>query len=984
MTKLISFLLMMLVAFSATAQQKQTHNRGLTKPAAARQATGQQHFMGVSPAATLAFPLHTPDSLKCGALFYRTTDTSLYQYNCLTNKWNKLQKLIPAKKPINQPAAAKARLSSRSAPVGIQSSIAAVGTDKGLIMDEGGLKVSADEANLYTTGRNGIAFTGAAGDTLLRLSNQSTGADQPYSTLNTRLQLKQLYDINTFGSNYNLLARLNNAGGADSGAVSSVPVSAFAPSASTYTKAQVDSVAATRQSEVVINVDDYLPAAYVDSVTDVTVNINAALADCNGCILMFGKHNYIISGPLNVTHGVKIIGHGGLAPYTGTGGTSPSGVYAGGNSVIIQTSPTANAFNIAHDGFEVDGITIKNAASGIPTAGAGLYIANGNSTRIYNTFISGFYMNIQAVSFTESTIANCQFANPIVYSLNIGGVIDDEGDNNITGNWFNGPINGTAIDIHCEHPGGLRINNNKFHIAVGTNQYAAGCIQILDKANTSDLLIEGNSIEAYNTFGIQFLQDSTTRSFSNIIIKGNQMSRGALGGALHDIDIESLTPGNVSRVVISGNTLTNGGSVSSVYLSNVSKYTVNGNVFNNPANRTQFVNCTLGNFQFSGDITSDDGLFKYNSSTSQLSMGTGSTIGIGNYGVIGTTGGTTNIPALMGYNGGSLVNQLAVSPTVGALYMDYAGALAGGRLYIRNTTSAAGIVAQFNNAGWLSLGSGSPGALFNLNAGVTTAAPSTSMGLFLRTSPATATDTTTAAGATVSAINMNSFGAGTYTPVKATAAAPITVTNLRNVTIYAPITGANVTATNKYSLDLEGATARIATLTPSQLVSTTADRALTTTTALPSGTTATTQAAGTNNTTVATMAALQTAVSSSGLASNAPVVLATVTGINTKTTGATALYTVPAGKTLIVTGVYLKCTAATAITTGAQVDIGVAAGSVYANTNIAMTTATQLYQFPVGGLMTPPTTGQVLNLNINAAATGTSQTVTAVLVGYLL
>lgn len=145
-----------------------------------------------------------------------------------------------------------------------------------------------------------------------------------------------------------------------------------------------------------------------------------------------------------------------------------------------------------------------------------------------------------------------------------------------------------------------------------------------------------------------------------------------------------------------------------------------------------------------------------------------------------------------------------------------------------------------------------------------------------------------------------------------------------------------------------------------------------------------TAAVGDNTTQIATDAFVQSAVSSANLASNVPAVLATITGINTKNTGSTALYTVPTGKTLIVTGVYVKCTAATAISAGPMADIGVAAGSVYTNSNNSVTTATQAYVYPTGGTMTPATAGQVVNYTVNTAATGTSQTVSVSIVGFLL
>lgn len=117
---------------------------------------------------------------------------------------------------------------------------------------------------------------------------------------------------------------------------------------------------------------------------------------------------------------------------------------------------------------------------------------------------------------------------------------------------------------------------------------------------------------------------------------------------------------------------------------------------------------------------------------------------------------------------------------------------------------------------------------------------------------------------------------------------------------------------------------------------------------------------------------------------NTPQVLATITGINAKATGTTALYTVPTGKTLIVTGVYVLTTAATAITIGPSADVGVTAGDIYANTAMtALTTTGKVFQYVTGGVYSSSAATNVVNFNINTGATGTSQTLTVNLVGYL-
>lgn len=136
----------------------------------------------------------------------------------------------------------------------------------------------------------------------------------------------------------------------------------------------------------------------------------------------------------------------------------------------------------------------------------------------------------------------------------------------------------------------------------------------------------------------------------------------------------------------------------------------------------------------------------------------------------------------------------------------------------------------------------------------------------------------------------------------------------------------------------------------------------------------TTAAAGDNSTQVATTAYVDRNLST----------LAIVSTINAKNTGTTALYTVPTGKTAIITSTYIRCTAATAITVGPSVDIGVTAGDIYPNTALTtLNAANKQFGFFSTGIAQSPTAGQTVNLNINTAATGTSMTIEVIMLGIL-
>lgn len=116
--------------------------------------------------------------------------------------------------------------------------------------------------------------------------------------------------------------------------------------------------------------------------------------------------------------------------------------------------------------------------------------------------------------------------------------------------------------------------------------------------------------------------------------------------------------------------------------------------------------------------------------------------------------------------------------------------------------------------------------------------------------------------------------------------------------------------------------------------------------------------------------------------------LATVTGINAKSVAATNLYTVPSGKTAILTSATVRCTAASAITAGPTASIGVVSSSfadIYASATMsALTTTSSAFGYTSTGMFGQAATTTVIKFNLTNAATGTSQTVAVDIMGYLV
>lgn len=116
-----------------------------------------------------------------------------------------------------------------------------------------------------------------------------------------------------------------------------------------------------------------------------------------------------------------------------------------------------------------------------------------------------------------------------------------------------------------------------------------------------------------------------------------------------------------------------------------------------------------------------------------------------------------------------------------------------------------------------------------------------------------------------------------------------------------------------------------------------------------------------------------------------PYRLATVTGINAKSTGPTTLLSVPASVDIVVLKVVLRCTAASGITDPAEGGVGVAAGydDIYESQPFyGLESADVAYVFPNSGVGVVVSGGSDVVFEIDTAAQGTSQTLAADLIGY--
>lgn len=119
-------------------------------------------------------------------------------------------------------------------------------------------------------------------------------------------------------------------------------------------------------------------------------------------------------------------------------------------------------------------------------------------------------------------------------------------------------------------------------------------------------------------------------------------------------------------------------------------------------------------------------------------------------------------------------------------------------------------------------------------------------------------------------------------------------------------------------------------------------------------------------------------------------VLSTTSNIDLKTAAATNLYTVPAGKTLIVTEIVLRVTAASGFAAGCTLSIGKSAAytewlAATAMTGLSAIGNYRLLSNSAAGLVYNVfAAGDVIALNVTIGATATTLTATAELQGYLI
>ena len=115
--------------------------------------------------------------------------------------------------------------------------------------------------------------------------------------------------------------------------------------------------------------------------------------------------------------------------------------------------------------------------------------------------------------------------------------------------------------------------------------------------------------------------------------------------------------------------------------------------------------------------------------------------------------------------------------------------------------------------------------------------------------------------------------------------------------------------------------------------------------------------------------------------------LSTTTGIDAKTTGTTNLFTVPTGRSCVVTRAVVRVTVADTVTVVPAMGIGIAAGEddIFTSTTLTgVTVTTDLFHFSATAKTKVGAATEVIKLGIDTGATATTMTIAVDLYGYLV
>lgn len=220
--------------------------------------------------------------------------------------------------------------------------------------------------------------------------------------------------------------------------------------------------------------------------------------------------------------------------------------YGSSMSSIKITTNDKNAIVISIPYVILENLNIEDT-TGASTA-IGVKFITGQFSRVVNCLFAEFHKNMTIEGGSNFNVRDSTFYDPLSVSLEVSNTNNpDQGDYTISECTFiTGKYEG-ANSINQYSGGGLRIKNNKFNTN-GAHK-ALKHINVDITGSTSDLLIQGNSIEHYYENAISIKKQSGS-IFSQINISGNQIASYEYNT---DEDV-TILPSGIVRVSVTNNT----------------------------------------------------------------------------------------------------------------------------------------------------------------------------------------------------------------------------------------------------------------------------------------------------------------------------------------------------------------------------------------------------------------------------------------------